>query len=287
MANSHSKTEPTRSLPASPCIMGIVNINDDSFSGDGSLELTDAINLSRQMLAEGAMIIDVGAESARTNRDAIKIEEEINRLLPFIEQWPELIAETTSANKPWLSINTWRPEIIAAVLETGKVDLINDISGLPDPTNAELCAKHDVMLLIMHTVGIPKIAHTDQQYTDVWQALESFFEEKIAIAKAAGLSDSQILLDPGIDFAKQQNHNLAIFQQLERLNQWGYPVLLPISRKTVIGDVLDLPAPTDRDPGTIACLARGLLTNGPPIIDVFRVHNVKAAADTMRVLTQL
>ena len=198
--------------------------------------------------------------------------------MPFIERWDSLVKEEDE--RPWLSINTWRPEIIKAVLETGRVDLINDISGLPDANNAELCAKYNTMLLIMHSVGLPKIPHLEQQYDDVWGAVESFFEEKIALAKSAGLRDDKIMIDPGIDFAKQCEHNLLIYQQIERLQKYGYPVLLPVSRKTVIGDVLGLEDPVDRDAGTVACIARGLAGGA----DVFRVHNVKAAQQAISIL---
>lgn len=271
-----------------PRIMGIVNINDDSFSGDGTLDISEALNLARNMARDGADIIDIGAESARTNREAISTSEEIGRLLPFINRWESIMENLRPRHDgqlfpPMLSVNSWRPETVGAVLKTGKVELINDIGGLPDPANAELCAKHGAILLIMHTVGMPKIPHFSQEYPDIWKALEEFFAEKIAMARKAGLSTDQLMLDPGIDFAKQRDDNLRIFRELERLKQFGLPILLPISRKTVIGEVLDLPDPATRDAGTIACLARGIEAGA----SVFRVHNVKAAADTALVLSAI
>ncbi|MDF1815890.1 MAG: dihydropteroate synthase [Verrucomicrobiales bacterium] len=268
-----------------PRIMGIVNINDDSFSGDGTLDVGEALERAGQMIADGADIIDIGAESARTNREAITISEEIDRLLPFIEKWDKLREKSKTAcetqiTPALLSVNSWRPEVIEAVLQTGKIDLVNDIGGLPGPANAELCARHDATLLIMHTVGQPKVPHFDQKYRDVWQEMELFFDEKIALARKSGLRDEQIILDPGIDFAKQCDDNLRIYREIERLHRYKLPILLPVSRKTVIGDVLDLPDPADRDAGTIACISRGIRAG----VQVFRVHNVKAAADTTRVL---
>ncbi len=268
-----------------PRIMGIVNINDDSFSGDGTLNISAALEQAGRMVGEGADIIDIGAESARTNRPAITVEEEIARLLPFIEQWPEFCDGVAPRFEdqlfaPLLSVNSWRSEIVEAVLKTGKVDVINDIGGMPGNENAVLCARHGAMLLIMHTVGSPKIPHFNQTYDDIWQALEDFFRAKIAMARSAGLSDDQIILDPGIDFAKQCDDNLTIYRDLERLNQFGFPILLPISRKTVIGEVLLLPDPASRDAGTIASLARGIGAG----THIFRVHNVKAAAEACRIL---
>ena len=273
-------------FPRRPLVMGIVNINDDSFCGDGTLDPDKALAQAAQMLREGADIIDIGAESARTNRGPITVAEEITRLMPFLKAWPQLVE--TAATSPWdsrqlspplLSINTWRSEVIAAVLPHGG-DLINDISALPDATNARLCADHDASLLIMHSIGQPKVPHTHVQYPDLWQTLDSFFEEKIALALSAGLSPDHIVLDPGIDFAKQREDNLEIYRHAERLQKWQRPVLLPVSRKTVIGQVLDLPQAMDRDAGTLACISSGMNRGA----QIFRVHNVQAAAQAVKIL---
>lgn len=268
--------------------MGIVNINDDSFSGDGSLDAGVALAQARQFLESGADIIDIGAESARTNRAAITEEEEVARLVPFLAAWPALLAEY--AGPPWdkdqlwpplLSINTWRSGVIERVLPLGG-DLINDISGLPDARNAELCAEHDAALLIMHSVGEPKVPHTHVSYPDVMATLDRFFEDKLALATSSGLSEEYVMLDPGIDFAKQRDDNLAIYRELERLHRFGRPLLLPVSRKTVIGQILDLPNPQDRDAGTVACIAAGMRRGA----HIFRVHHVEAAAQVVKVLWQ-
>jgi dihydropteroate synthase len=271
--------------------MGIVNLNDDSFSGDGTLDVTAALAQAEQMLRDGADIIDIGAESARTNRGPITVNEEVSRLLPFMEAWPALLTklnqEPKSTNReprtenrePLLSINTWRSEVVERVLPLGG-DILNDISALPTPRNAALCAQHGAALLIMHSVGQPKVPHTHIAYPDVMAELERFFEEKIGLALSAGLSRDQIILDPGIDFAKQRQDNLRIYRDLERLHRFGRPILLPVSRKTVIGDVLGLPDPRDRDAGTLACIAAGMRRGA----QIFRIHNVFAAAQTVKVL---
>ncbi len=275
-------------LRAFPRVMGIVNINDDSFSGDGTLDIAQAIRKTVRMAADGADVIDVGAESARTNRSAISVEEEVARLLPFIDCYHSACAEVEPRDDiqiwpPLLSVNTWRPEVTEAVLKTGEVDILNDIGGLEDDANARLCAEKEVALLIMHTVGLPKEPHVDQAYGDVWESLEAFFEDRISRARASGLSDDQIILDPGIDFAKQQEDNLRIYRELERLVKYDLPILLPISRKTVIGEVLGIDEPVERDAGTIACLIRGLVAQA----NVFRVHNVRAVADSVRVIAAI
>lgn len=273
-------------FPRRPLIMGIVNINDDSFCGDGTLDPEKALAQAEAMLRDGADIIDIGAESARTNRGPITESEEIARLLPFMEAWPDLIARLPE--NPWdagqlwppmLSINTWRSGVIEAVLPHGG-DLINDISALPDATNARLCAEHGASLLIMHSIGQPKVPHTHIGYDNILDTMVSFFDEKLALAEVAGLSPEHIILDPGIDFAKQREDNLTLYRHADALQRWGRPVLLPVSRKTVIGQVLDLPQAVDRDAGTVACIAAGLRRGS----QIFRVHHVKAAAQAVKVL---
>ncbi len=271
-----------------PRVMGIVNINDDSFSGDGTLDVDLALEQAMRMAQEGADIIDVGAESARTNREAIAVEREVDRLIPFIERFRrscELIDPRDDLQiwPPLLSINTWRPPVVEAVLQTGACDIINDIGGLVDDTNAKLCFEYECCLLIMHTVGEPKVPHTEQRYQDLWSEMESFFEDRLKRVRTIGLSEDQIILDPGIDFAKQCKDNLEIYREAERLTQFDLPILLPISRKTVIGDVLGIDNPAERDAGTIACLVRGLVAQA----NIFRVHNVKAVTDSVRVIAAI
>lgn len=275
----------TITFPRRPLLMGIVNINDDSFCDDGTLDVGEALAQAVTLASEGADIIDVGAESARTNREAISVEEEVARLRPFLQQ----LADTLSGAKahddvqvwpPLISVNTWRPEVVREVLPEG-VDILNDIGGLVDTANAALCAEHGTTLLIMHTVGTPKVPHFQESYEDVWDSLLSFFDDRVVKAKAVGLTDTQLMLDPGIDFAKQRDDNLKIYAQLERLTErYQSTVLLPISRKTVIGEVLDLADPKERDAGTVACMVAGVRRGA----HVFRVHNVGAMHDALKVV---
>jgi dihydropteroate synthase len=278
----------TVTFPRRPLVMGIVNINDDSFCGDGTLDPAMALEQAKRMAGEGADIIDAGAESARTNRPAITVDEEVKRLTSFIKSYQAWATEAADQAPPFdaeqvwpplLSLNTWRPEVVEAVLPLGG-DLLNDIGALPDDRNARLCARYGAALLIMHSVGLPKEKHTHVGYPAIMAELDRFFVEKLAICQAAGLPAASIVLDPGIDFAKQQEDNLTIFRELARLGRFGRPVLLPVSRKTVIGEVLELPDPLDRDAGTLACVARGMSAG----MQIFRVHNVKAAAEAVKVL---
>ena len=272
-------------FPRRPLVMGIVNVNDDSFSGDGTLNFETAIALARSQVAAGADVIDIGAESARTNRVAIPVAEELRRFRGFIEGWVEVWQDVEPIDEaqiwpPVLSANTWRPEVVEQVLRMGKVELVNDMGALPDDRNARACAVHGAALLIMHSVGEPKIPHFQQQWGDVMGEMERFFEGKMELARSAGIATESLILDPGIDFAKQREDNLTIYRELERLQQFDRPVLAPVSRKTVIGEVLGLPIPASRDAGTIACISAAM-TRGAQI---FRVHNVEAAWQAVKVV---
>jgi dihydropteroate synthase len=275
-------------FPRRPLIMGIVNVNDDSFSGDGTLDFEKAIVLARSQIRAGADVIDVGAESARTNRVAVSIDEEIRRFSGFIERWKDVCdgLEPRDASQIWppiLSANTWRPEVIEEVLKSQKVEILNDMSALPNGRNARLCADHGSALLIMHSVGEPKVPHLHQQWVDLMGEMEQFFEEKLELARLAGLPNDATILDPGIDFAKQRDDNLTVFRELGRLQKFGRPVLVPVSRKTVIGEVLNLPNPADRDAGTIACISAAMSRGA----QIFRVHHVEAAWQTVKVLDRM
>ncbi|TAE77554.1 MAG: dihydropteroate synthase [Verrucomicrobia bacterium] len=265
--------------------MGIVNVNDDSFSGDGTLEIDAALAQAREQAEEGADVIDVGAESARTNRGPVPVEEEVRRFREFLVRWPEQVELARPRDEiqvwpPVLSANTWRPEVVAAVLPSG-VELVNDMGGLPDDRNARLCAEAGASLLIMHSVGEPKVPHFHQRWSDVMGSMEVFFEEKIALAEAAGMQRAALVLDPGLDFAKQRDDNLRVLRDLSRIGKFGLPLLVPVSRKTVIGEVLGIREPKERDAGTVACMVAAIARGA----SMLRVHNVDAAWQTIRTLS--
>jgi dihydropteroate synthase len=264
----------TLSFPRRPLIMGIVNLSADSFSGDGFSEIDAALQRAREQIAAGADIIDIGAESARTNRGPIPAEDEAARLIRFIEGWKAVVASSPAL----LSLNTWRPEVVREALPRGG-DILNDIGGLATDENARICAKYQVALVIMHTVGQPKVPHTHIAYDDVMQRVGAFFEDRIEVAVTAGLPREAIILDPGIDFAKQRDDNLRIYRELSAFQRFERPLLAPVSRKTVIGDVLHV-SPSERDAGTVACIVAAQLRGAA----IFRVHNVRAAAQTVRMV---
>jgi dihydropteroate synthase len=262
-------------FPRRPLVMGIVNLSADSFSGDGFADVDAALAHAREQVADGADIIDVGAESARTNRGPISAEAEAERLLAFLDGWKNVVGKSDSA---LLSLNTWRSEVVRKVLPHGG-DILNDIGGLATDENARLCAECGAALVIMHTVGQPKVPHTHVAYDDVMQRIGAFFDERINGAVAAGIPREALILDPGIDFAKQRDDNLRIYRELAALQRFERPLLVPVSRKTVIGDVLGVPAP-ERDAGTVACIVAAQLRGA----QIVRVHNVRAAAQAVRMV---
>jgi len=262
-------------------VMGIININDDSFSGDGTLDQHKAMQMALEKVDQGADIIDVGAESARTNRGPITIDEEVDRLIPFIDtfhsfNWNE------ERKKPLLSINTWRPEVTKKIVPLG-IDILNDIGALNQSDNAEICAKHGSALLIMHSIGLPKEPHLGQEYENIIDEINIFFEKKIQFAESVGLKCEQIILDPGIDFAKDCKDNLKILKDLNIFQKHGRPILVPVSRKTVIGEVLGIDDPNERDAGTVACSVSSILRGA----SILRVHNVIAASQTVKMISSL
>ena len=271
-------------FPRRPLVMGIVNITDDSFSGDGSLLIERAIEAAQRHVTAGADMIDVGGESARTNRPEISELEESARILPFLHRFSECHEGKKPVDEiqifpPLLSINTWRARVADATLRVGG-HLLNDMSAFQMSENARIAARYGAGLLIMHSVGLPKKRHTDVRYADVLRTLESFFDQKINEAIAAGVAREAIVLDPGIDFAKQKTDNLRLYRELKFLTRFERPILLPVSRKTVIGEVLEIADPADRDAGTIACVVAGTVRGA----SIFRVHNVRAAAQALRVI---
>ena len=262
-------------------VMGIININDDSFSGDGTLDQNKAMGMAMTKVDEGADIIDIGAESARTNRGPISVEEEINRLSPFIKTFHSAKWDKDRP-KPLLSVNTWRSEVSRKILPLG-VDILNDIGALSQSDNAIICSDHGTALLIMHSIGLPKEPHLGQKYENVIEEINLFFEEKINLATSVRLKAEQILLDPGIDFAKDRAENLSILKNLREFHKHGRPILVPVSRKTVIGEVLSIDDPCSRDAGTVACSVSSIIRGAA----ILRVHNVKAASQTVKVIQEL
>ena len=245
-------------------VMGILNVTPDSFSDGGKYNQIDsALSHVEEMIRDGADIIDVGGESTRPGYVQISEEEEIERVMPVIEQ-------IKSHFDVPVSLDTYKAVVAEAGIMAG-ADLINDIWGLKgDERMAEVIAKANVPCCLMHN-------RKEAVYHNYMQDVLADLEESLKMAKQAGIVREKILLDPGIGFAKTYEQNLLLLQQLEVLNSFGYPVLLGTSRKSVIGLTLNVPA-SERVSGTLATTVMGVMKG----CSFVRVHDIRENVEAIK-----
>ncbi len=239
-------------------IMGILNVTPDSFSDGGNFnEIDKAIKHAKEMIEDGADIIDIGGESTRPGYTYIDPKEEAQRVVPVIKEIKKQI------DIP-ISVDTYKSSVAEEALKVG-TDMINDIWGLQKDKNmASIVAKYDAHVCIMHN-------QDGTEYDkDIMESIKEFLNESINIALNAGIKKEKIVLDPGIGFGKTFEQNLEVLRRLDELNELGYPVLLGTSRKSVIGNVLNV-EPKERLEGTIATTVLGVRDG----VDIVRVHDVK------------
>ena len=239
-------------------IMGILNVTPDSFSDGGDFSNIDiAVNHANEMIKEGADIIDLGGESTRPGHNYVGAEEELRRITPVIKRLKEEI------NVP-ISVDTYKADVAKASLELG-VEMINDVWGLrKDKNMANVIADYDAYVCIMHN-------QDGTEYDkDIMESIKKFLLESIEIGLNAGIKKEKIVLDPGIGFGKTFEQNLEVLKRLDELNELGYPILLGTSRKSVIGNVLNV-EPKERVEGTIATTVLGIRDG----VDIVRVHDIK------------
>ena len=254
---------------ARPAIMGIVNATPDSFSDrQGPKEPGEVAEQGLRLAADGAAIVDVGGESGRTDTEAVPVEVEIERVVPVIER--------LAAGGVLVSVDTWRGPVARAALDAG-AHMINDVSGLSDESVATACAEAGAALVITHTVAPPK-TKVFPHYDDVVASVREFLGERMAAAREAGLSDEQIVLDPGIDIAKSPAESVELIRRLPELGALGRPLLLAVSRKDFIGAVTER-RPAGRDAGPPAAVGAAV-AGGAKIV---RVHDVAGTRDFLRV----
>jgi dihydropteroate synthase len=252
-----------------PLIMGIVNAGDDSFSDAVRLDtLEGQVARALELVAEGADLVDVGAESGVTYTATSSAEEEAARVVPLVER---LAAEGVS-----VSVDTWKPAVARAALDAGAA-MLNDVSGLRDPGLAELAARTGAALVVMHTRAEPK-PEAFPHYDDVVADVEAFLRERIELALAHGVAVEQIVVDPGPDFAKTPAQTVAVLRDLDRLHALGRPLLLAISRKYFLGAITGR-APAERLAGTLAAAAWAVDAGAA----ILRVHDVAAVRDALSV----
>ena len=238
-------------------VMGIINVTPDSFSGDGlGTDIRAIVDQAVQMVCDGADIIDMGAESTRPGSSPISDAEELARLIPALK------AVRGQISVP-ISVDTYKSGVARRALEAG-ANVLNDVWGLKsDPRMAEIAAEYDVPLIIMHN-------QKTRRYRNLLQDIIDSLTRSISIARQAGVSDSRIMIDPGIGFGKTAEHNLEVLRRLSEFQSLGHPIVVGTSRKSTIGHVLNLPV-DDRVEGTAATVALSIAGGA----DVVRVHDVK------------
>ncbi len=254
-------------------VMGILNVTPDSFSDGGCFDhIENAMLHARQMIQQGALIIDIGGESTRPGAAEVSEGEEMQRTIPVIErlrqEWNGLI-----------SIDTKKAGVAEAALRAG-ADIVNDVSGLTaDAEMIAVCAKSDCGLVVMHMQGSPETMQKNPTYYEVVSEIRAFFEERLATLTAAGIQKERICFDPGIGFGKTLEHNLTLLKHLDQLAPKGQPLLLGVSRKSLFAKLCDAQQPTDRDAATAAATALARQQG----VMLHRVHDVKGNLAALRV----
>lgn len=256
--------------------MGILNITPDSFSDGGKyIKTEEALKRALNIINEGADIIDIGAESSRPGAAPISEEEELDRIIPVLDLLKGNI------DIP-ISIDTYKSKVAEESIKRGAT-IINDIYGFKKDKNmARVVADTGVYCVLMHMRRNPNNMHENPKYKNVLVEVINELEESIEIALNAGVKKEKIILDPGIGFAKDFNHNLELLKKIEEFKKLGYPLLLGVSRKTFIGEILGT-EPSDRLEGSLA-VASYIASNTPAIL---RVHDVKETSKTLKVINAI
>ena len=256
-------------------IMGILNVTPDSFSDGGQFFNPDkALAHAEQMIAEGADIVDVGGESTRPGGEPVSIDEEIERVVPVIE------ALSQRTDTP-ISVDTTKSEVARAALDAGAA-IVNDVSALRfDFYIADAVARAEAGLVLMHSRGTPATMHRLPPVADIMEEVTSSLRASVHMAERRGVKRASIVIDPGIGFGKTQEQNLELIAKLDQLIAAfpGYPLLIGTSRKSFIGRILGNAPPEERLHGTMATVTAAILRGA----HIVRVHDVKAAAETIRV----
>ncbi|MGL6549385.1 dihydropteroate synthase [Aeromonas hydrophila] len=253
-----------------PHVMGILNVTPDSFSDGGHFnQLERAMTHARQMVAEGATLIDIGGESTRPGAPDVSEQEELDRVIPVVER---MVAEL----EVMISLDTSKAAVMREGCAAG-AHLINDVRALLEPGALAAAAVANVPVCLMHMQGQPRTMQAEPHYDDLLGEVRAFFDERIAACLAAGIRRELLLLDPGYGFGKTLAHNYQLLAQQDKLLDYQLPLLVGMSRKSMIGNLLGRPV-DERLAGSLACALIGM-QRGARII---RVHDVRATMDALR-----
>jgi dihydropteroate synthase len=253
-----------------PLVMGIVNVTPDSFSDGGHHASTNAaIAHARQLVADGADILDIGGESTRPGAAAVSTQEELDRVLPVIEG----LRDTSVP----ISIDTWKPQVMRAALAAG-ASMVNDINALQEEGGLAAVAGSNAAVCLMHKQGVPQTMQQQPHYTDVIAEVSAFLRERICAAEAAGIARDRIVIDPGFGFGKTLAHNLDLLRELETFCALGVPVLVGLSRKSMLGAITGRDV-TERMAASVAVVLLAV-QRGAAIV---RVHDVRETVDALKI----
>lgn len=257
---------------STPRVMGIVNVTPDSFSDGGRFNTTDkAVAHAMQLVQQGADILDIGGESTRPGATPVPIDEELNRVIPVIKA-------LVQAGVP-LSIDTYKPEVMRAAIDAG-VDIVNDVCALQEPNALEIVAGSKVGVCLMHMQGRPQTMQVDPQYQDVVKEVAEFLAARLKAAEQAGVARYRIVLDPGFGFGKRTEHNLTLLNHLSSLQSLGLPLLVGLSRKSVLGHVVGSEV-DERIHASIAASVVSVMKGA----NIVRVHDVKPTVDALKIVS--
>jgi dihydropteroate synthase len=258
-----------------PRVMGVLNVTPDSFSDGGRFTLMDsALDHALRMADAGADFIDVGGESTRPGAQPVAEEEELRRVIPIIEKLSSRISVG-------ISIDTSKPRVMREAVAAG-ASLINDVYALRAPGALEIVASLPAAVCLMHMQGEPRTMQSQPLYADVIAEVRRFFEQRLAACQAAGIVGKRVLLDPGIGFGKQLQHNLALLARIAELRVQDRPLLMGVSRKSMFNALLGRPV-EERLAGGLAMAAAGILAG----VSIVRTHDVSETVDAIKVAAAL
>ena len=265
-----------RALDMSSChVMGILNVTPDSFSDGGRFNTVEvAVARAREMVADGAAFIDVGGESTRPGATPVSVEEELARVCPVVEA----IARDLDVV---ISVDTSSPEVMAEVVKLG-AGMINDVRALQRDGAPEVAASAGVPVCVMHIQGEPDTMQDDPRYRNVRREVSSFLTERVRVIEKAGVRPDNIILDPGFGFGKSPQHNLQLLASLEQLQLLGHPILVGMSRKSMLGHITGRDV-SERLPASLAAATISAMKGA----SIIRVHDVRETVDAVKVVTAM
>lgn len=254
-----------------PKVMGIVNITPDSFSDGGKYhQLENALRHVESMVKAGTAIIDIGGESTRPGAADVNVETELARVIPVIEAIHQRF-------DCWISIDTSKAQVMTEAVNAG-ADLINDVRALQDIDALEAAAKANVPICLMHMQGQPRTMQSEPNYVDLITDVNQFLVERIHACEQHGIARQQLVLDPGFGFGKTMAHNYQLLAQLEQFHQFGLPLLVGMSRKSMLSKLLNKP-PVECIAGSLACATIAAMKGA----QIIRVHDVQETIDIVQV----